>query len=186
LDEMHKKITELIFILTKCNRCFKMILQNNENDISKKEMIYQKQKEDTPMKKKLVLELLVSAMAANLLAGCGGSGSGSDDKDGGSSDDGSSSDDKGGGESDSGDKTVLTVTWRDEGKGESSPLYNGLQKLMKHMRIKTRSSWIISILLPRRVIILRRWLCRCRMPAPRRISSVKIRFMCLPMWQQAI
>ncbi len=123
MDEMHKKITELIFILTKCNRCFKMILQNNENDISKKEMIYQKQKEDTPMKKKLVLALLVSAMAANLLAGCGGSGSGSDDKGGGSSDDGSSSDDKGGGESDSGDKTVLTVTWRDEGKGESSPLY---------------------------------------------------------------
>ena len=104
------------------------------------------------MKKKLVLALLVSAMAANLLAGCGDSGSGSDDKDGGSSDDGSSSDDKDGGESDSGDKTVLTVTWRDEGKGFT----NGLQKLMKHMRIKTRSSWIISILLPRRVIILRR------------------------------
>lgn len=57
------------------------------------------------MKKKIVSAMLVAAMAASLLAGCGSGDSASDGSDG------------------SGGATKLTVTWRDEGTGEDNPLY---------------------------------------------------------------
>ena len=91
------------------------------------------------MKRKMVSGLLVLAMAATMLAGCGGSSSGdsasgdSASADSGESTDAAAESDGGEAESDgaeadssSGEKTTLTITYRDEGNGENNPLYKWL------------------------------------------------------------
>ncbi|MCD8151129.1 MAG: extracellular solute-binding protein [Clostridiales bacterium] len=68
------------------------------------------------MKRKVISVMLVSAMAATLLAGCGSSSSGDSTTEGSAAAETESS-------GDSGDKTTLTITFRDEGDGADGSLY---------------------------------------------------------------
>ena len=75
------------------------------------------------MKNKMVSVLLVAAMVVSMV-GCGSSTAGEGSS---TSDTAASTEAAGTDSSTSGDKTVITMTWRDEGVGEQSPLYQWFQ-----------------------------------------------------------